>query len=98
MIPVVPFGFPAHTEKPPCQWGPCGHCDAGRHDRCGAVTHPTTNSRPSPHTWILDKRGRVILPHTAVFQPGYREHWVCSCHAAGHAGTGAQDALFEVVA
>ena len=96
---VVPWGFPQHTERRPCEWGPCGHCDAGRHDRCQFVTHPPKPRRhPSPHGWVLDTRGRVTLPNVAVFVTGCWETWVCACHRAGHAGVGAQAALFEVSA
>lgn len=81
---VVPFDT-THTTKPPCQWGPCGHCTAGRHTQCQFVrwAHLST-ARPGPHGWITDNKGRVAFPNVAVYVNGNRETWICTCHVEGH--------------
>lgn len=58
----------------PCQWGPCGRCSDGRHDRCahkGEWRPPAT-----PATWIQDRAGHAL---TAVWMPGRPCAWRCSC-------------------
>lgn len=57
-----------------CQYGPCGWCSDGRHDRCahkGEWRPP-----PSPATWMQDKRGMAI---GAVWMTGKPCQWSCSC-------------------
>lgn len=83
---VVPFETYPHTEKRPCEWGPCGHCTGGHHDRCQFVRWPSLTSEPRrrPHTWILDRKGRVTSPHFPVYVTGDEVDWVCACHKAGH--------------
>ena len=82
-LAVVPFDT-SHTEKPPCKWGQCGHCGAGRHDQCQFVRWAHLRTTPGPHGYLTDTKSRVVLPTTKVYVPGQRETWVCSCHTAGH--------------
>lgn len=82
MTAVIPFDT-SHTAKPPCQWGQCGHCDAGRHDSCQFVRDQRPR-KPGPHSYLTDNKGRVTFPNVKVYVPGQWETWVCACHRAGH--------------
>jgi hypothetical protein len=90
----VPWGWTHPSERRPCEWGTCGHCDAGRHERCQFLRWPARGRRSAPHTWVLDRRGQVISPHFPVFIPGADRDWVCSCHRQGHPTESGQVALW----
>jgi hypothetical protein len=44
----------------PCQYGPCGHCTAGRHDQCAHRTPGYSDTRRSPLTYLLSRRRFVL--------------------------------------
>lgn len=57
-----------------CQWGPCGHCSDGRHDRCahrGEWRPPASSA-----TWLQSHRGMAIA---AVWMAGRPCRWSCAC-------------------
>lgn len=94
---VVPWAWD-HQGSRPCEWGQCGHCDAGRHHQCHWVRDAPVKTKPAPHTWILDRTGHVV--HSggsgAVYIDGVREHWICSCHRAGHPGHKFPDVQLDI--
>lgn len=95
MNEVVPYGWDAYTAVPPCEWGACSWCALGKHDNCAWVRLPVPAAgKDGPHTWILDKHGRVLHPGVSVYVVGTRERWTCTCHVHGHQGVGAQLDMF----
>lgn len=64
---------PAAVRTCHCQWGPCGHCSAGRVDRCAHRTIPDW-PRPSPATHIVTRAGGA---RTDVWLSGTPCRWRC---------------------
>ncbi|QLQ37971.1 DUF6248 family natural product biosynthesis protein [Micromonospora robiginosa] len=66
----------------PCQWGVCGHCQAGRHEKCNVVAW---GGAPRAHgdTRITDARGLVAggwgVRSTEVWRSGRPCRWICPC-------------------
>lgn len=46
-----------------CQWGPCGHCQAGNYSRCA---NPRTGHKTN-ETWITNRQGYVTQAETRVY-------------------------------
>ncbi len=63
----------AFLRKCACQYGPCGHCGDGRHDRCG---HREWRPPASPCTYVQNPRGHAL---TAVWPSGTACAWLCPC-------------------
>lgn len=68
-------------EHCPCQWGPCGHCEAGRHDQCSVVAW---GGAPRAHcdTYVTNARGQVAVGRGViadVWRAGRPCRWVCPC-------------------
>ncbi|MDG6102353.1 hypothetical protein Daura_43495 [Dactylosporangium aurantiacum] len=64
-------------ETCPCQWGPCGHCLAGRHDRC-AHRQPGWNP-VSSETYVVNRLGYVLAEVWRATGPACA--WHCPCPA-----------------
>lgn len=64
----------------PCQYGPSGHCRAGRHEGCSAATVVL------PAGYLTDRTGACILDRGAALEVGPRHVWRCPCwcHATAH--------------
>ncbi|MET9303208.1 DUF6248 family natural product biosynthesis protein [Micromonospora aurantiaca] len=85
---VLPPKYRQGTTDPskcPCQGGPCGHCDAGRHQQCAVIAWggaPVVR----PETVIVDSRGYVAVARGVrsvdVWRSGRPCRWVCSCGCA----------------
>lgn len=56
-----------------CQWGPCGHCNPGSHDKCGRHEH---QAPASPEGHLTNPRGQSLA---AVWRVGTPCRWVCRC-------------------
>lgn len=56
-----------------CQYGPCGRCSDGRHERC---THHHWRPTPGPATHVVNQRGYAL---NAVWMSGKACVWRCSC-------------------
>lgn len=66
-------GDPALILHCACQAGRCGHCGAGRHDRCATRRNgPTVH----PETYVTGRRGWAL---TAVWLSGRPCRWMCAC-------------------
>ena len=69
-------------EHCPCQWGPCGHCEAGNHNQCSVVAW---GGAPRAHgdSYIINRRGQVTVgrgvPSTEVWRAGRPCRWICPC-------------------
>ncbi|MBB3666368.1 hypothetical protein FB384_005330, partial [Prauserella sediminis] len=48
---------PGLTHRCPCQWGPCGHCAADRHDQRVHERHPEAAGQPTPEDWLTTPHG-----------------------------------------
>ncbi|ROP29526.1 DUF6248 family natural product biosynthesis protein [Couchioplanes caeruleus] len=61
-----------------CQYGRCGHCGMGQHDKC--TTRVGFHNRPplEAHTHIVGRRGSALA---AVRTTGTPCRWVCPCTA-----------------
>ncbi|TDC34228.1 hypothetical protein E1211_17940 [Micromonospora sp. 15K316] len=65
-----------------CQWGPCGHCQAGQHEQCNVVGW---GGAPRAHgdTYITTSRGQVAVgkgvASAEVWLSGRPCRWVCPC-------------------
>ena len=55
-----------------CQYGPCGHCGAGRHQHCA---HRVRSVLRSSEGSILSRAGHVL----ARWDAGRRCQWLCPC-------------------
>lgn len=91
-----------HYATCPCQYGPCGHCQAGRHHNCA---HNTPGySVVSPEAYVTDHRSQVLswrVPGArsvvaAVWLPGRACRWRCPCEHHRAQREPAQLALFEM--
>lgn len=56
-----------------CQWGPCGHCQGGRPDRCAHRQRRTRRDR-DPAASILSRGGGVVA---LVWPVGRGCRWHC---------------------
>lgn len=56
-----------------CQYGPCGHCSAGRHDRC---SHRERQPAPACTTYLQNSAGLAIAE---VWRSGKPCAWLCTC-------------------
>jgi len=63
----------ALIEHCPCQWGPCGHCDSGRHEQCTARRMPPS---VRPETYLVRRNGSVVAE---VWRLGKPCVWLCPC-------------------
>jgi hypothetical protein len=70
---------PAAVRDCPCEWGPCGHCAAGRIDRCGHRTIPAW-PKPSPATYVVARDGAAVA---SVWRVGRPCQWRCPGPPAG---------------
>lgn len=97
--PVIPYKQEDYAAQRPCDWGSCGWCGEGKHERCWNIRGHNP-PRQQPHTFILDKNGRAVggLRSSAVYQVGYIEQWTCQCHRDGHGSAGQQLGLFGATA
>ena len=87
---------PAIHSMCPCEYGPCGRCSAGRHDRC-----PYTDPRHAqwaaaradvPAGWVTYADCQVPTHGGTetwqVWEAGVTHDARCPCARAGHPGTG----------
>lgn len=60
----------------PCQWGPCGHCLAGRPEKCAHHHYPPRSQRsPDPETYLTGRRGGALALVRRADGSGCS--WVC---------------------
>lgn len=64
---------PAAVRTCPCQWGPCGHCQAGRIDRCAHRSIPDW-PRPEPAAYLVGRNGGALA---LVWTVGKPCRWRC---------------------
>lgn len=83
---VLPPAYRAGTTDPsicPCQYGPSGHCAAGRHERCPRTWGWHRHGEPDPDTHITNAAGRVggapSVSSVAVWRTGRPCRWLCPC-------------------
>lgn len=78
VLPAALIDNSSPLERCDCQYGPCGHCAAGRHRRC-AHRHHQPNP-PVPHTYLTTAAGMVVNGHDGqVWTVGRPCRWVCPC-------------------
>ena len=63
----------------PCQYGPCGHCQAGRHSQCPMLRRGVV---VEPEARIISRDGMVATARWGVWRAsGAPCRWICSCPA-----------------
>lgn len=70
---------PGAFERCPCQWGPCGHCAADRHDQCTHERHPEAAGQPTPEDWLTTPPGSRYAIYVAVWLADRACAWTCPC-------------------
>jgi hypothetical protein len=61
-----------------CQWGRCGHCDAGNHDQCARRRAEMRDWKPfSPEAYVITRNGWARTPVWRANGPACR--WLCPC-------------------
>ncbi len=79
--PVLPARYIASVgaytlTQCPCQGGPSGYCEVGKHHRCPRETWPR-HGFPAPLTHIVSRRDCAALEE--VWPSGKPCRWICPC-------------------
>ena len=78
--PLVRRGAGGEPDRTcPCQYGPCGHCQAGRHTQCVMLKRTAI---AWPEAFIIDRHGMVTDPTLGMWRAdGPPCRWICPCPA-----------------
>lgn len=78
-------GGPGLLRWLPCEYGPTGHCSAGRHQQCahnfGGAQY---GGKAGPAGYLMRRDGTVIpdnQAHPIVLLPEHVWNCTCSCHS-----------------
>lgn len=74
---VKSCGGPSLIRKCRCQYGVCGHCGSGEHDKCTTRVGFDGNPNPAPLTHLIGRTGSAYTAVWPAVGPSCR--WYCPC-------------------